>query len=705
MRLPWSDISLREIANWQLLPETCSPRVELPKLQRGFVWEPFKVMDLWDSILRGFPIGSMMVSTIDPGESADDADKIPHYWLLDGQQRATSIAIGFYNPWNPEGADPTMWRLKSIPTLWIDLLDQKQGDDQKMFFTNLVTQSHPWGYKRSAAVIDWRDRKYAAEDFKLESNYANADLKLCFPWMARFPVPLAFLIDVASRAKSENIDLDAESSDAAAWESLVANCHNFLPECWHKRYGKELNASAPGIFVTLMRRLSAISAYNVHINLLSSDAEDNDEYTTDDNSLLFVRMNTGGVVLGGEELIFSLFKSAFPQAKDAVENSATGFMAPSKLFGLLVRLAASAEESVKLARPVSLREFKKQISPRESSLRLALTDLLEVGSDQADCKLAKLMNKAREVLCGSSALSAPFSLPEAAATRMINDSPDVFLGLLYWLNSGGYVEIGTEDHRRLLGRYTILSWFLPGNARAKQDMLRDWLQATGNEIVDRLWSSESLRFIFARNELAVPVFHLPAQLAKLLFCDSPENLKKDHEYGYSSLSGNDHDQFWNAYSFLKMSDHESEEYHHQRLSENLRSLLGRIRGCRAMLLYAQRNYVRKRFGAFAQWELTLKDTNCPWDWDHIYPSASGLHHVDDIYKNWYNTIGNLRVEGLSENRRDGCDTPTEKLAITDSEETPGWCYSAISEEIWKEMQSLQYRNNAIKEKTLARQIC
>ena len=79
--------------------------------------------------------------------------------------------------------------------------------------------------------------------------------------------------------------------------------------------------------------------------------------------------------------------------------------------------------------------------------------------------------------------------------------------------------------------------------------------------------------------------------------------------------------------------------------------------------------------------------------------------MDSIYKDWHNTIGNLRVEGLSENRRDGCNTPTEKLVLEDAEGTPGWQNSAISGEIWEDMQSLEYRHDAIKDTALARKIC
>ena len=38
--------------------------LKLPPIQRGFVWKPKQIVDLWDSLLRGMPIGSLMVSKL-----------------------------------------------------------------------------------------------------------------------------------------------------------------------------------------------------------------------------------------------------------------------------------------------------------------------------------------------------------------------------------------------------------------------------------------------------------------------------------------------------------------------------------------------------------------------------------------------------------------------------------------------------------------
>ena len=65
--------NLKEISLWV----KDDSNVRIPGLQRGLVWKPSQVELLWDSILRGFPIGSFMLSDI-----PEDKDR---YYLMDGQ--------------------------------------------------------------------------------------------------------------------------------------------------------------------------------------------------------------------------------------------------------------------------------------------------------------------------------------------------------------------------------------------------------------------------------------------------------------------------------------------------------------------------------------------------------------------------------------------------------------------------------------------
>src|SRR5690554_2664551 len=95
--------TLQEIADWQLHYQRSN--VELPSIQRGFIWKPKQVEDLWDSILRGYAIGSFLFT--------QSGNKL---YLMDGQQRSTSIFLGHFNPYKQ--LNETMpWTLKGeLPT-------------------------------------------------------------------------------------------------------------------------------------------------------------------------------------------------------------------------------------------------------------------------------------------------------------------------------------------------------------------------------------------------------------------------------------------------------------------------------------------------------------------------------------------------------------------------------------------------------------
>lgn len=79
-------------------------KIGLPDLQRPFVWKDNKVRDLFDSMLRGYPIGYVMLweSPSDYEEktsSIGDNKKIyeePKELVIDGQQRLTALVAAMY---------------------------------------------------------------------------------------------------------------------------------------------------------------------------------------------------------------------------------------------------------------------------------------------------------------------------------------------------------------------------------------------------------------------------------------------------------------------------------------------------------------------------------------------------------------------------------------------------------------------------------
>lgn len=79
-----------------LIEDIRSGRIALPDIQRPFVWSSAKARDLFDSMYRGYPIGTLMlwetgaeVGTRQIGMS--EAERSPQLLIVDGQQRLTSL--------------------------------------------------------------------------------------------------------------------------------------------------------------------------------------------------------------------------------------------------------------------------------------------------------------------------------------------------------------------------------------------------------------------------------------------------------------------------------------------------------------------------------------------------------------------------------------------------------------------------------------
>lgn len=99
----------------QMLGLVETDRLLLPSIQRSFVWSPKQMAQLFDSLMRGYPIGTMLIWQTKPsdhpavhfhqlhknydGSKAHGAPFHPNkakglYAVLDGQQRMTALNVG-----------------------------------------------------------------------------------------------------------------------------------------------------------------------------------------------------------------------------------------------------------------------------------------------------------------------------------------------------------------------------------------------------------------------------------------------------------------------------------------------------------------------------------------------------------------------------------------------------------------------------------
>ncbi|HWO18555.1 MAG TPA: DUF262 domain-containing protein [Kofleriaceae bacterium] len=80
--------------------------IRMPAFQRGFVWKPSQILELLESIYRGFPIGSVLLWRVDgpilrveeqsKSVFPQNDDSYPAYFVLDGLQRLSTLYAVFH---------------------------------------------------------------------------------------------------------------------------------------------------------------------------------------------------------------------------------------------------------------------------------------------------------------------------------------------------------------------------------------------------------------------------------------------------------------------------------------------------------------------------------------------------------------------------------------------------------------------------------
>jgi hypothetical protein len=124
-------------------------RIRIPSFQRGFVWEPSRVLYFIDSIYRGFPFGSVLLwktrnplrteRQLGPYKLSENDPEYPIEYVLDGQQRITSIFGIFQNSLTPEDDKNTDWihlffELNSQESVPFKYLEDYTNYDATKFF-------------------------------------------------------------------------------------------------------------------------------------------------------------------------------------------------------------------------------------------------------------------------------------------------------------------------------------------------------------------------------------------------------------------------------------------------------------------------------------------------------------------------------------------------------------------------------------------
>lgn len=588
--------------------------------------------------------------------------------LLDGQQRATAIAMGYYNPWcENKNADFFSLKFKqdeihkTVPVLWLDIDPDKKspkGEHKNfIFLPRIITQTHPWGYTAEGAVLSLKDRREAMKKFELKGKYPHYNLKDVYPTKAEMPVPMAFLIEAIFNPKLN-------------WkDGLMQLCKNYLIEInlgdsTEKNYINKLEKTLTNgdVCENIKNAIIRLKSTQIPIIELQRNIIEEESNSIEDSSTLFVRINTSGTVLGGEELIYSMYKTAFPDTKKIVEQAGAGFIAPSRII-TLISMIALMEINVKdninrMPQQMKLKQFKESIKKENGDFYKKLKEF----TDDKSNGIKQLFQNVKEILIGEKNYQLPFPLAVDIARGNIN----LFFTFLYWLKKSELtaVEIVNNEplHKSILASLTMFNWFALDHLKGF-NILEIEAFKTGKE---ELMKTEVFKQVFEKNKSLIAHLYRPDELKNILVKKIEEKIGKNWA---EALDDNQKDSF-----------------------EQFR---GRLFHQRGFLLFVQRNYLNIRFTQL-KWDILLENINRPYDWDHIFP-ADYIYKkkgINDEVRSIYNTIGNFRAWALEDNRGDQATLPSVKLDENDPAKSEYKAFSFIGDDwkFWKKISESKITN-------------
>ena len=704
--------SLRQIANWWLRPDDNSEiKVSLPPLQRGFVWRPEQVARLWDSIIRGFPIGSLLLA---PRQHDDDSKpaqghgqslpanrKPPTYWLLDGQQRVTSIALGFRDFLDSPADTCT-------EALWIDLKPEAAGEGVPF---GLVTRAHPWGYRRDklGERLSAADIRQAVEHFSEKNETGKPSkwrINKVFPWKLAAPMPLFMVLEAAEKHPAP------EGMSECLKDAAKAKLEYLLGERMEEVIKVLEQGSCRGLLKRLRRAVIEyrIPALKSQHDLVKPEKEEKPSGAVEPLGLLFERINAGGTALSQEEIAYSQLKAIWPEARTIIEDELLrkiGHLArPARMAMLLLRVGqwihqghqdpgeanamplgvpsindvrrlmgkpgvAASEQSARgedkddRAKPFGdwIRDWLESAEGAEALLEDAWA-LLVYRSDQE--------HTMHEGDCG---------LPRVLAAELTGGNFDLMVIFLYWLhllrdNGGKPPKADSQRRCRTLGALTAIHWFGGGESsliRVRDELLRIKGQGHSSDLPD-FWNSDLFnRLVLQENDKStVLVLPPPDLFAQALMAPletprqgAPEGLLKtladDPEsdslnVSLYSLYGPDGDLEASVKEYIKAKLQRDDEVAARAMWWKVCQRVLEDRG-RRLICFAQRKFIETHYDWFDPTQpKSIQDRNRPWDYDHILPHAwthdgRGLRgSIPELVRAWVNTSGNLRAWPMEANR-------------------------------------------------------
>ena len=696
-------VKLTEWMEWSSGKPDALHNVVLPMIQRGSVWAPHKLLDLWDTLLRGMPLGALMASEAGEGavkilnEAGPPRDaKTSDIALIDGQQRTLAMLAGW-----PKGLQNP---LRPV-ALWVDLADEPQGEYRFRLWA--TTKAQPFGYARASMggqplnKLERKKLRLANQVFHPSESTKKIEVQTLWqqpdfmPWDAKFALPLADLIEQKIKLLKEHVAEfgDVQKADLiehhgkllefvkrrligykAALE-IKAAAGELEPHFAHKLLSLPDAESAAlaqrvALFEDALDRLFTCKFPVIHVR---KECFDQSASGTNDNdpalAILFKRVGTGGEPLSNADYVYCVIKHYAPQVHSMVEKlledqKVRAIYTPTTLVMSAVRLTMLSLANTSL--DAEARKFTDTAKLEKAAFARMVRNHPEfMGAFESHIQLEGgiFVTSLNDVLSAIS-YTENFTLGLPKHALCLVQIP-LLETLLAWHTLSKPSKETLKSSRLAMVRFVLQGYLcILDYAKASEAAVRA-LNGMNESSPDFPDQALLAALADSKNRLAYPL-PSPAMLSEI------ENLTATAQE-IDGLLG------WTRFYFKDQPDK-------QQCAELYKRWWNRSgRHTHPLLLWLQRKYVFDKFEQ--EPALAGMDEETPFDFDHILPSAqwvcgtgnSGPHqlmafcHRDGagkfLDKNGHsdigNSLGNIHVLDSSYNRSLGDSPVSAKLNEAD----------------------------------------
>ena len=610
--------AIEELANYKIFIEGKEKKLDIPAFQRGLVWNAAQVEILWDSVLRGIPLGCLTLVRY-----KDNADILG---VFDGQQRLNALSLGFSNPFSKESKDSKS--IRSI--LWLDLLPDKKQSPSRKYFLYLTTEGQPWGYKihdtnteAGLERLNTNERRNALETAQKEQSlFCKPSPIDMWPYMATCPIPFAILWNTQATNSSEfkkNLLASVQSAPYKQYSWFQLNLSKKINEIDEKVNWEELFSA-----IKTAKQTKIITVISPIEFEKESGANVENKHSSD-IAVFFSRLNRGGSLPSLEELNYSILKSILPSVSRFDENDgyrySKGRMHPARFATVAMRLFITEENN----------EWKGLFERQDAYALASHSEKIKSLNKFVDNLPERIDALERILLYNKN--SNPKGLPKYLLSKAVSQKPDLYL---FFLTISQHLSNFDDDEKDfLISVFVLLCIF--GDNVSFSELYHEIIKNEERLVLCiKHWIFNEI----SRNQIQIPP--PPVVYDKIV-----DAVKK-------SENGNENilERAWNPPLY--------------------RGSLNRIWGWHAetsrfFLLYTLREYIDEQFIGYDPASAVWNEDNCPWDYDHIFPQnllRSGRGYKKGkfygIASEFVNCIGNIAPLPFSINRQKSDSVPYEK---------------------------------------------